>query len=109
MKTIAQSSAGPGTFTRGVHPPQRKSLSADVIIEVLPPPSDVLIPLLQHLGAVCEATVKPKQEVALGECIGRAEAFVSAPVHASVAGTIGAAAMTTLPNGRHVRAIPIQA
>jgi electron transport complex protein RnfC len=98
-----------GTFARGVHPPQRKSLSADVIIEVLPPPLEVLIPLLQHLGAPCESVVKPKQEVALGDCIGRSEAFVSAPVHASVAGTVGPPAMTTLPNGRHVRAIPIKA
>ena len=69
----------------------------------------MLIPLLQHLGAPCQATVKPKQEVALGDVIGEAEAFVSAPVHATVAGTVGVATMTTLPNGRHVRAIPIQA
>jgi electron transport complex protein RnfC len=105
---MKQTSAA-GTFARGVHPPQRKSLSADVIIEVLPPPSEVLIPLLQHLGAPCESLVKPKQEVALGDCIGQAQAFVSAPVHATVAGTVGPPAMTTLPNGRHVRAIPIKA
>ncbi len=109
MSTLTRKSSGPGTFARGVHPPQRKSLSADVIIEVLPPPSDVLIPLLQHLGAPCEAVVKPKQEVALGDLLGEGKAFVSAPVHASVAGTVGQPTMTTLPNGRHVRAVPIKA
>lgn len=109
MTTLTRPSSGPGTFARGVHPPYRKAMAADLAIEVLPPPSQVLIPLLQHLGAPCEATVTAKQEVALGDVIGQAEAFVSAPVHATVAGTVGIAAMTTLPNGRHVRAIPIQA
>ncbi|MCJ7543743.1 MAG: electron transport complex subunit RsxC [Phycisphaerae bacterium] len=108
MSTLTKSS-GPGTFGRGVHPPYRKAMAADLAIEVLPPPSQVLIPLLQHLGAPCEAAVAAKQEVALGDVVGEAKAFVSAPVHATVAGTVGMAAMTTLPNGRHVRAIPIKA
>jgi electron transport complex protein RnfC len=109
MKTLVRSSSGPGTFARGVHPATCKALVADASIEILPTPAQVLIPLLQHLGAPCQATVQPKQEVAWGDCIGQAEAFVSAPVHATVAGTVGMAAMTTLPNGRHVRAIPIKA
>ena len=109
MRTLSKPSSGPGTFARGVHPAECKWLAADAAIEVLPPPAQVLTPLLQHLGAPCEAVVKPKQEVALGDVIGTAEAFVSAPVHASVAGTVGMAVMTTLPNGRHVRAIPIKA
>ncbi len=109
MSTVARASSGSGTFARGVHPPYYKVMAADAAIDVLPPPAQVLIPLLQHLGAPCEATVQPKQEVDLGDCIGQAEAFVSAPVHATVAGTVAAAVMTTLPNGRHVRAVPIKA
>ena len=97
------------SFGGGVHPPERKHLSAEAAIEVLPAPKQVRIPLLQHLGAPCEATVKPRTEVSLGDVVGEAEAFVSAPVHASVTGTVARSAVATLPNGRHVRVVPIKA
>jgi electron transport complex protein RnfC len=84
-------------------------LAENCPIEVLPCPSKVVIPLLQHLGAVCLATVKPRQEVEMGDVVGEATAPVSAPVHASVRGKVGRATMATLPNGRHVPAIPIDA
>ncbi len=97
------------SFGGGVHPPERKHLSAEAAIEVLPTPKQVRIPLLQHLGAPCEATVKPRTEVSLGDVVGEAEAFVSAPVHASVSGTVARSSVATLPNGRHVRVVPIKA
>ncbi|MCE5280191.1 MAG: electron transport complex subunit RsxC [Planctomycetaceae bacterium] len=96
-------------FRGGVHPPERKSLSADAAIEVLPTPPEVRIPLVQHIGAPCESLVKPKTPVAMGEMIGKAGGFVSAPVHASIDGTCGMADVTTLPNARHVAVIPITA
>ena len=97
------------TFHRGIHPAEEKELSAEAPIEVLPTPKQVQVPLLQHLGAPCKATVKPRQEVALGDEVGAAEAVVSAPVHASVAGKVGRATVATLPNGRHVEVLPIAA
>lgn len=100
--------AADGTFARGVHPAQRKHLAEQSAIEVLPPPGEVRVPLLQHLGAACEPTLKPRTEVALGDVIGDAKAFVSAPVHASVAGTTARASVATLPNGRHVPVVPIK-
>ncbi len=45
----------------------------------------------------------------MGDIVGQSDAFVSAPVHASVAGASVRASMTTLPNGRHVSVIPIRA
>ncbi len=100
---------GRGTFARGVHPPEHKELAANAAIEVLPTPAKVSIPLIQHLGAPCSATVAPRTEVALGDVIGDTEAFVSAPVHASVAGKTSKVTVTTLPNGRHVSVVPIKA
>jgi len=93
----------------GIHPAGRKHLVADSPIEVLPAPGEVRIPLLQHLGAICRPVVKPRTEVAIGEVVGEADGFVSAAVHASVAGTTAREAMVTLPNGRHVPAVPIKA
>jgi len=109
MSTRLANLPGKGSFARGVHPPDCKSLACNEPIEVFPPPKQVLVPLLQHTGAPCEALVKPRQEVSAGQKIGQAEAFVSAPVHASISGKTDAFTVATLPNGRHVRAIPIQA
>ncbi|MBU1692485.1 MAG: electron transport complex subunit RsxC [Verrucomicrobia bacterium] len=99
---------GSGRFARGVHPPERKGFAAEAPIEVLPNPPQVAIPLLQHTGAPCEPLVKVKDEVALGQKIGEGKGFITAPVHASVAGTVAMPSVTTLPNGRHVRTIPIK-
>ncbi len=100
---------GSGTFARGIHPPDNKALSEGMPIEVVPVPEQVSVPLLQHTGAPCTAVVKTKQEVAAGDLIGKAEAFVSAAVHSPIDGVVLKETVTTLPNGRHVRTIPIQA
>jgi electron transport complex protein RnfC len=78
------------TFRGGVHAPDRKEATRDKPIEVLPPPSRVVIPLQQHTGAPCEALVKEGDTVALGQKIGDSKSFVSAPVHASIAGKVTA-------------------
>ena len=52
---------GNGTFARGVHPPGRKQYSEAAVIEAVPSPKRVVLPLLQNLGAPCGAVVKPKQ------------------------------------------------
>ncbi|NKB72455.1 MAG: electron transport complex subunit RsxC [Candidatus Latescibacteria bacterium] len=97
------------TFARGIHPPQGKALSQDAPIEVVPTPKQVQIPLLQHAGAVCAMAVKNRQEVVLGDVVGQADAWISAPVHASIAGKVAKDTVATLPNGRHVATIPIRA
>ena len=79
---------GPGTFTHGVHPPQRKELAADAPIEIIPTPEKVILPLQQHIGEPYTPIVKPKQSVAFGEMIGNGEAFVSASLHAPLAGIV---------------------
>lgn len=100
---------GSGTFAHGIHPPERKDFSAEAAIEVIPPPKEVLLPLVQHLGAPSKPVVKAKQEVAYGEMIAESAGFVSVPLHATIAGKVQKITNTTLPNGRHVKAIPIKA
>ncbi len=107
--TVADTIKIPGrrSFARGIHPDDKKTLCSGSPAEILPTPQSVLIPLSQHIGAPCKAAVKPRTDVAVGDVVGDSEAFVSAPVHASVAGTTAAATVVTLPNGQHVGAIPI--
>ncbi len=107
--SLVQGFAGTGTFARGIHPPERKNFSADAAIEIMPPPKKVVLPLQQNIGAPCDPVVKAKQEVAFGDVVGKGKGFVSAPIHAPISGKVLKLAVTTLPNGRHLNAIPIKA
>ena len=71
----------------GIHPPENK-LSAGKPVEVLPIPSQVVIPLGQHIGAPAAATVKKGDEVKVGTIIAQAGGFVSANIHSSVSGKV---------------------
>ena len=99
---------GSGSFAHGVHPPERKHFSADRAIEILPTPTQVVLPLQQNIGSLCAPTVKPRESVAYGQLLGKGQGFVSACLHAPVAGTVQKMTVTTLPNGRHMQALPIR-
>jgi Na+-translocating ferredoxin:NAD+ oxidoreductase subunit C len=94
-----------GTFPHGIHPPERKGLASDAAIEALPTPAEVRVPYLMHVGAPCSPVVEPKADVTLGQKIADSDAFVSAPAHASVDGTVQRPAAVTLPNARHMQAV----
>jgi electron transport complex protein RnfC len=76
------------SFAGGVHPPEGKHLAADKAIEPGPAAKELAIFLSQHIGAPCQATVKKGDAVQAGQMIGAGSAFVSAPVHAPVAGKV---------------------
>jgi len=78
---------GRGLFQGGVHPPELKQ-TAGKPIEEMPAPETVIIHLKQHIGAPLEPLVKAGDKVLLGEKIADTEAFVSAPVHATVSGVV---------------------
>ncbi|MBF0463688.1 MAG: electron transport complex subunit RsxC [Nitrospirae bacterium] len=92
----------------GIHPPERKELASAVSIEVMPQPQRVVIPLSQHIGAPCKASVEVGQEVKAGEVIGTPEGFVSAPVHASITGKVTAFTSVLMPIGRMVQAVVVE-
>jgi electron transport complex protein RnfC len=99
---------GYATFIGGVHPPEQKELSSEAALTPVAPPKTVVIPLSQHIGAPCSAAVEIGQVVKLGEIIGSADAFVSAPVHASVSGKVVAIGEFPNPMGRQVKSIVIE-
>lgn len=96
------------TFQGGIHPPDKKELAKDSPITPAPVPQRVVIPLSQHTGAPCKPVVSIGQEVKKGQLIGEPTAFVSAPVHSSVAGKV--VSMGEFPNamGRIVSSIVIE-
>ena len=95
-------------FKGGIHPPDKKELSANRPVTEAKPPLRVVIPLSQHLGAPCKLVISINQDVKKGEMIGEATGFVSAPVHSSVSGK--AIAIGEFPNamGRMVTSVVIE-
>ena len=71
----------------GVHPPSNK-LGAQAAIERAPLPQTVILPLQQHIGAPAKVLVKSGDEVKVGQVIAEAGGFVSAPIHATISGTV---------------------
>ncbi|NLF33139.1 MAG: electron transport complex subunit RsxC [Planctomycetes bacterium] len=109
MSRTTLRSRGKGSFARGIHPHDWKELAAEAAIEILPTPAEVTIPLVQHIGAPNQPTTKPRQDVAAGDILGDSGAFVCAPVHTPIAGKTALPLRVTLPNGRHVDAVPVKA
>ena len=72
----------------GVHPEDRKSLSATCAIENLPLPPLLHIPLQQHIGAPAEPLVRRGDLVRKGQLLARSQGLISAPVHAPTSGRI---------------------
>ncbi len=96
------------TFKGGIHPPDKKELSADKPIVETKLPQRVIIPLSQHTGAPCKPTLTIGQEVKKGQLIGEPGGFVSAAVHSSVSGKV--IAIGEFPNamGRMVTSVVIE-
>ncbi|MEJ2692089.1 MAG: electron transport complex subunit RsxC [Candidatus Thiodiazotropha sp.] len=72
----------------GVHPQDRKHLSAHLAIENLPMPPLLHIPLQQHIGAPAEPLVRRGDLVKKGELLARSQGAISAPVHAPTSGRV---------------------
>ena len=82
VKTMAKA------FFGGIHPNPMKDATCGKAIEKLETPDEVVIPMSLHIGAPCTPVVAVGDEVKMGQKIGEATGFVSAPVHASVSGTV---------------------
>ncbi|MBE6946547.1 MAG: electron transport complex subunit RsxC [Ruminococcaceae bacterium] len=72
----------------GVHPSEKKELSEHAQLVRFPQPDTVVIPMSMHLGAPANPIVAVGDQVKVGQKIGEAVGFISAPVHASVSGTV---------------------
>lgn len=97
------------TFRRGgVHPLDRKELSKDKKIEVLPLPGEILLSMSQHLGAPAECLKKKGDSVKRGELVGKASSFISANVHSPVDGIVQDVRPVRLASGAMAPALVIK-
>lgn len=71
-------------------------------------PQKVIIPMLQHIGAPCDPTVKKGDTVKVGQIIGNTDKFVSAPIHSSVSGSVTDVAPMLYAGGTFVPSVEIK-
>ena len=90
-------------FARGIHLHDEKSLSAQAAIERLAGVTEVVIPLSQHIGKPALPIAEAGQAVKRGQLIAKADGYVSANIHASVAGTVKAVEERT--DGRGAKSV----
>ncbi|MBP3446288.1 MAG: electron transport complex subunit RsxC [Clostridia bacterium] len=82
--------------------------TAELEVVRMPEPKQVILPMQQHIGAPCTPTVKVGDKVKVGQVIGDSDKFVSAPIHASISGTVTAIGNVKLPGGAMAQGVTIE-
>ena len=96
------------TFVGGIHPYDGKDLSKDKPIKEILPKGDLYYPLSQHIGAPATAIVAKGDHVLTGQKIAEATGFVSAPIYATVSGTVKGIEPHRVTTGDTVNCIAIE-
>ena len=94
-------------FYGGVHPADKKALSAGAPLKKLNEPKQVIIPMSQHIGVPCKPLVAVGDLVKKGQKIGDGEGLC-VPVHASVSGKVIGIEPKPHPKGEKVLSIIIE-
>ncbi len=103
MKTMALL-----TFKGGIHPNDGKDLAKDKAIVPLKPKGELVYLCSQHIGAPAKPIVAVGDRVLKGQKIAEAGGFVSAPVYASVSGTVKKIEPHLNPAGGTVQGIVVE-
>ena len=91
---------------RGVLIPHNKK-TAELETTYMPLPSQVILPMSQHVGAACKPLVKKNDHVDVGTCIGHVDTRMTADVFSSVSGTVKEIRTIHYSDGRASEAVVI--
>ena len=72
----------------GIHPVEGKEPTEHLPLVRFPEPKVAVFPLSMHLGAPANPVVAVGDSVKVGQMIGEAAGFISAPVHSSISGKV---------------------
>ena len=72
------------------------------------PPTEILLPVEQHIGAAAIPVVKVGDEVKVGQLVAEAPSMFSSPIHASVSGKVTKIDAYLTSSGKTIPAIRIQ-
>jgi electron transport complex protein RnfC len=95
-------------FKGGIHLHGYKELTSGKATVPARIPDRLYIPLSQHIGAPCASLVLVGDRVGKGQKIGEGKGFVTAPIHASVSGTVSAIELREHPGGSFVHCVVIE-
>ncbi len=94
-------------FFGGVHPRYNKEMSIQSYNPINISSKQLVIPLQQHIGKICEPLVQIGDYVLKGQKIGDGEGMC-VPIHASVSGTVVAIEPRLHPNGQMIDSVVIE-
>ena len=94
-------------FFGGIHPKYNKEMSTRITEFAEVKPKQVVIPMVQHIGAPCTPLVQVGDRVLRGQKIGDGEGLC-VPVHSSVSGTVIAVEPRPHTSGRMINAVVIE-
>ena len=85
----------------GIHVPHKKNTAQQQPVRMAPPKT-VAIPMSMHIGKPAKPVVRRGDTVKVGTLIAQADGYISAPIHASVSGTVQKMDEITMTNGTKV-------
>lgn len=91
----------------GVNPPHKKNTAERETVR-MPCPDKTVLAMNQHLGVPCEPVVKIGDSVAVGQIVGDSQAYLSAPIHATISGRVSSITELEFPNGTTSKAVVIE-
>ncbi len=96
------------TFRGGTHPPEKKELAKDLVVEAFPIPGLLAVSLSQGIGAPSKPVVGVGDEVKRGQLIAEPGGFVSAALHAPTSGKVKSIGECPHPVGLRANGIFIE-
>ena len=94
------------SFFGGIHPKENKEYAENFAVVDFPAPDELVIPMVQHIGAPCLPLVKKGDQVTMGQKIGDKQGLC-VPVHDSVSGKVKAVEIRPHTNGTMVMSVVI--
>ena len=95
------------TFVGGIHPYDGKDLSKDKPIQDVLPKGEMVYPKSQHTGDTAKTIVAQGGRVLAGQQLVESGGFVSAPIYASVSGTVKSIETRRVVTGDLIQSIVI--
>ena len=91
----------------GVHPPFHKEESTQLPIKSAGIPKQIILPIQQHIGSPAEPLVAVGDKVQKGQLVAKANAYISANIHAPTSGKISAIEELVLPHPSGLKGLSI--
>ena len=94
-------------FLGKLHLPHHKNTASMPAVKMAPP-SEILLPMEQHIGTAATPIVKVGDEVKVGQLVAEAACTFSSPIYSSVSGKVTKIDSYLRSNGKNVTAIRIE-